>query len=909
MTKQNFEPFYHYWSKAREEGVHLFPYHALDAAAVGRLLVEALPRWSQTLAQLSGLSLERLPDWISFLFSIHDLGKLSSHCFQNKVPDAYLRLTSKPPPPAPGFVPRHDFLGWYLWNEIPFPNRQKGLVEAWLAPMADAKKADLEDLISLMNPWVLPIFGHHGLPPREANTADSSLWQTRDRDVALAFVQAMAQRFLPDGLPFDSDALHFDDNLDRFKHASWLLAGGMVMADWLGSNSRWFSPTDQPMALDHYWHGIALPNAKTALEQSGLIPAISRPAQGLVGLYPGLTTPSPMQQAVEALSLTDAPLLAILEDVTGGGKTEAAIVLAQRIMAQGRADGIYFALPTMTTANAIHARVQPIVHKFYEQDGPKPVILLTHGKSHLYEEKLTKAAPPPGEEESQAQANLWLRDSRKKGLLAHVGVGTLDQALMGILPLKHQSLRLLGLANKVLIVDEVHACDQYLLELLQRLLAFHAAHGGSAILLSATLPRGMRAELIEAFARGRSLAEGRDQNRPDSPPQNTSYPLLTTSLGGALIEEPVACQERLHHRVECVSLDTEAAVFDHLTHAAEAGGCACWIRNSVDDAREAYSALRQRLGGDRVHLFHARFALADRMDIEQRILTRFGKDSTLDNRRGQVVVATQVVEQSLDIDFDAMVSDLAPADLLIQRAGRLQRHERGVRPGGLVKRLGVLMPSLEEPVDEGWYARLFPRGAYVYPHHGRLYLTAWWLSKNGGFSIPGDARDWIESVYGEASQAHIPEALIAAQIKAEGADMSAKSLAKLNAISFKTGYQSGNGWRDDAHPPTRLGEPTLPLYLARQVGLEVRPWREEGSYPWDLSALSVRRGRVAEEARDATTPLLKWAREAIGKAADHGVVVVLKEIEKGRWQGSAHNEQGRVVTITYDPELGLGFEA
>ncbi|MEK7813880.1 MAG: CRISPR-associated helicase Cas3', partial [Candidatus Desantisbacteria bacterium] len=348
------------------------------------------------------------------------------------------------------------------------------------------------------------------------------------------------------------------------------------------------------------------------------------------------------------------------------------------------------------------------------------------------------------EDSASQNCSAWLSDSRKKALLANVGVGTIDQVLLAVLSARHQSLRLFGLSRKVLIVDEVHACDAYMLKLLGALLRFHAAFGGSAILLSATLPQTIRTQLLKSFASGTDIS--------NITSKSTDYPLLTCLSGDGLKEIPVAARKDTDRAVTVQPLYNPDEVIKQLQAVIEAGGCACWVRNTVYDAVEAYQHWIKSFGMEHVRLFHARFALGDRLQIEQDVLRLFGPKSTTNDRKGQLLIATQVVEQSLDIDFDYMVTDLAPVDLIIQRAGRLKRHNRN-KQGNLIKGsderdaaiLGILMPEALDNADKNWYKEMFPKAYTVYPHHGQLWLTAHWLQRQKGFAKPKDAREMIET--------------------------------------------------------------------------------------------------------------------------------------------------------------------
>ena len=306
----------------------------------------------------------------------------------------------------------------------------------------------------------------------------------------------------------------------------------------------------------------------------------------------------------------------------------------------------------------------------------------------------------------------------------------------------------------------MHAYDSYMNKLLQTLLEFHAAAGGTAILLSATLPDQVRQAFADAFDRGMDL---------ESPSLELSaFPLVTRAgaiPGDASREYRLPTEEssnsRSGHVVNVEFSHSEEDVVSRLVEAADAGKCACWIRNTVTDARDGYDLLADSIADERLDLFHSRFARNDRAAIERDVLDRFGKEGGEDERSGRIVVATQVIEQSLDLDFDFMVSDLAPVDLLIQRAGRLHRHARDVN-GRLLdgrgtdqRERGTLMvhaPEFTESPAEDWFESKFPGPAYVYPDAGKLWLTMRILRRQEGIRIPEEARLLVESVYGEEAQ-------------------------------------------------------------------------------------------------------------------------------------------------------------
>ena len=697
------------------------------------------------------------------------------------------------------------------------------------------------------------------------------------------------------------------DDLDvlerQFRRASWWIAGFVILCDWIGSDTTFFPYETDPRPLAEY-RIIALARAQKAVAASGLIGSAPRPFAGISALFPSIADcPSPLQQTASTVELGEGPQLFVLEDLTGSGKTEAAVVLAQRLMSEGRGDGIFFALPTMATANAMHSRIEPFVAKLFEGT---PNYLLTHsgprltGNDRIKLSKTTASDSYGGGRAIEARetatrtASEWLADGRKKALLAELGVGTIDQALLAALQSKHAALRLMGLHRRNLVVDEVHACDAYMLEILCALLKLHAGLGGSAILLSATLPLQQRQKLAAAFAEGLG-----NKNAPL--PTSTAYPMLASFDGTRSLEIPVAPREgcsrtlpvRFHREVE--------AVIVRLVEAARTDQCAVWVRNSVADAMEAYDAVAALLGAEKVTLFHARFALCDRLNIEQRVVDRFGPAGTDAGRRGQVVIATQVVEQSLDIDFDVMVTDLAPVDLLIQRAGRLQRHRRLDlnRPPAVIE---VLAPPWSVEPDTGWLKGTFSRTARVYDDPAVLWRTAGELEKRKMLRLPEDARSLVEAVHG-AQAAAAPPSLERGSVLAEGKERSHASVAQMATLRLDTGYlRTGNDWSGEARTPTRLGEPTITVRLARLDGDAPVPWSTDlaAHLHWPLSQLSVaRRLACAPGTGDEALRLqLEASQPFVG---DDVVTVILRETSHDRWVGHAQAERTQSGAVRMVP--------
>lgn len=907
-TEAIFLPF---WGKARPQSAgpnwHPLAYHSLDVAAVGRVLLQRVSAFRERLSAMSGIGSDECVEWMTLLLAWHDVGKFAEG-FQGAVPE--LRAALGHARPHVPYQRRHDSLGQdALLSRLLVP-----ILEEILAAHHPESDADPEELTDAFAPWLGAMTGHHGAPPDQSRAISDPISRHFPAPVLEAALDWCRASFaLLWGRPLPLPVEDAETIEERGRLSGWLAAGLAVAADWIGSDQGWFPYEEPSRSIDAYWKEIALPRAEAAVEACGITVGSLRDARALRALFPDIAEPTPLQALVGDLALAEGPQLWLIEEATGAGKTEAALTLAHRLLAAGRAESIYIALPTMATANAMHRRVEAMYPRLFE-DGSEPTLVLSHGRAGLAHVLARRVRAPEddyadGDLSATTRAAAWFADHRKAALLAPIGVGTIDQALLAVLPSRHQSLRLLGLSRAVLVVDEVHACDAYMHRLLCTLLQFHAALGGSAILLSATVADHTRDAFLRAFAQGIGA------RAPAA--QSTSFPRVTGLSAAGLVEHAPSSRTSCQRQVEVRWVDSADAALRVIVDAAEAGRCVAWVRNTVDDAIEAAAALGARLGEERVDLFHARYALGDRLAIERRVLERFGPSSGPEERAGRVVVATQVIEQSLDLDFDVMVSDLAPIDLLVQRAGRLCRHRRDatgrrcdlVTDGRSAPVLWVLGPDAGGEVGADWLRRVLPRVAPVYPDLGVLWRTAAWLQRRGGFTLPTDARDLIESVFGLDAREDHPAALGAAVDQAEGKAMAARSTAQLAALAFDAGYTTtGQPWLDEARALTRLGEPTVTLRLARRQGDRLVPWIDDAEprVAWSLSEVSVRQARVGAEA-PADRRAADLARAAMHDRGRFVLVVALTVDAEGIGHGKALDDRGRSVTLRYHPHTGLSF--
>lgn len=516
-----------------------------------------------------------------------------------------------------------------------------------------------------------------------------------------------------------------------------LLAGLISVADWIGSNTDYF-PFDSETDPTPYFQ-LSEKRAECALKKIGWLPMPSYAEKASFNKIFGFG-PNEMQCAVvEQINKQKEPFLLAIEAQMGQGKTEAALYAADFSLCAGQSRGLYVALPTQATSNAMFARIKNDYLNKRGHSGIEDNMQLVHGNTLL--DKLLKISGICEEnsgEESSVSASSWFT-SRKRSLLAPFGVGTIDQALLGILQTRHWFVRLFGLANKVIVFDEVHAYDTYTSTLLDRLIEWLSALDCTVILLSATLPKKRLSELVAAYG-GTQLAEIAD------------YPRIT--LAGCS-EEPFSVSVDVNLDPKPVSLEFESDEASNVarlvTKRLADGGCAAVICNTVNRAQDVHKAIEDELVNQSnvcdLILFHARTPFAWRKETEDEVLRKFGKpnkDGNSPNRPHRaIVVATSVIEQSLDLDFDWILTDMAPIDLVLQRLGREHRHNRPPRP------LAVNSPVLTI-LSDGQIDGPPPEfdNAGIYERH--ILLRSWLaISKRTIIELPGDIDHLVQWVYGD----------------------------------------------------------------------------------------------------------------------------------------------------------------
>ncbi|MFE5302016.1 CRISPR-associated helicase Cas3' [Streptomyces sp. NPDC056632] len=557
--------------------------------------------------------------------------------------------------------------------------------------------------------------GHHGVPPEHGQLmgldarghllrtpgASRGLW----RRVQQELLDACAQEF---GV---GERLGVWRSVRLPQPVQVLLTGLVMVADWIASNPELFPYYPQDVArtgverAEAAWRGLDLPEPWSVREPEG-------DAQELLAMrfaLPAGAKVRPVQEAAVELARSMArPGLMVVEAPMGEGKTEAALAVAEIFAARSGAGGVFFALPTMATGNGMFPRLLEWLKRLPSLSSGRVSVLLAHSKAALNEDfiDLMRGQRPvaavdmdalvEGEwrpsvrgraAEAELVAHTWLR-GRKKAMLSSFVAGTIDQLLFTGLKSKHLALRHLAVAGKVVVIDEAHAYDTYMSVYLDRVLQWLGAYRVPVVVLSATLPAGRRKELVAAYAGAGGAAAGAVACAAVE--AAGEYPLLTAVVPGgvAVMRRPAASGRGAAVQLERLE-DGLEVLADRLERELAGGGCALVVRNTVKRVLETARVLRERFGDASVTVAHSCFIDVDRAAKDADLLRRFGPPEKAIGRPAgpHVVVASQVAEQSLDIDFDLLVTDLCPVDLLLQRMGRLHRHLRGAGQGQRPARL------------------------------------------------------------------------------------------------------------------------------------------------------------------------------------------------------------------------------
>jgi CRISPR-associated endonuclease/helicase Cas3 len=868
------------WAKTTKSGEsrwHPLILHMLDVAASADAILAREPESTRKrMGATLGLEWEDAHAWLLLVIACHDLGKACPG-FQCK----WTNMTGMDAGRSPNTEINHAFVSQIALSKL--------LLEMeWPEKLADL----MSDAVGC----------HHGnrASPTTLDALEGDRRAMGKDDWAQArrsLVKTLLEVLKPTKAPIKQTLTGPD---------FMLLSGLTSFADWIGSNEIWFPFGSLEDCTDlHRWFQERRTHADQALNAIGWearTPLCSKPKSfyQVFGF-----TPRPLQQAVEvALLDVKRPAIFLLEAPMGEGKTEAALFAHLELQRRFGHRGLYVALPTKATGNAMFKRIL----KFLRDQGTnrKLDLQLLHGATLLNDtfQNLRISGIHDSATGGEVRAGEWFTH-KKRALLSEYGVGTVDQALLPILPVRHNFVRLWGLANRVVVFDEIHAYDAYMGTLLIHLLRWLLALGSSVVLLSATLPPSIRRKLAEAVD-------------ADLPEPEVEYPRLSVFCPGEEVHQKhfeADPRRRLTLRLQAIPPELpgmRSALEEYLAN----GGMGLALVNTVQRAQELYRLFPdgapleregQRVGkrlsdGTEVYLFHARFPADCRQKREDQALEVFGEGGNRDGRK--ILIATQVAEQSLDLDFDLIATDLAPIDLLLQRAGRLWRHARVFRsvsePILLVAGLtGDEPPSFGKPL---WWGAVYRED---------LLLRTWSLLREGqSLTLPDEIDTLVQMVYEE--QVDVPEALRERLEKTLEAKDGEAIAHKGQANQAIIGLPDDASWNqperfvlyDEDEPgvhrtlmaQTRLGEDSviaIPLLPEDGFHPEVTPDFGQSKH-WFLRAVNLSRKGVVKRLQKRGVPE-GWKKSPLLRNC---FPLILDQ--PGRWAEDA--------TVRLDGDLGLVYQ-
>ena len=720
-----------YWAKTtpRQSVVT----HGIVSGYVAQILFDQyLSEGSRELMQrILRLDAAALRSILGYFVSLHDIGKNEYH-FQAKDPSMKKLLDLD-----------KNLAG--IWLQAGYRHEKTGkscLKELWAQAFED------EDTIALLSSV---IGAHHPGRTGKDGFRKNSSWFSAQREFELK----MHQEFLMDIKPV------FPIIPDEcVGPVGALLLALLILSDWISSGPAFADAEDWIASSDAEERIIRI--TEEFLDRSGLRPsAVSWPGS-FCGLWPMIPPNGkrPLQAETEALfsNSSDPYSLLLLEAPMGEGKTEAGVYAALQMARQWKKSGFYIALPTAATSNQMVARMRDMLEQHHFSDKVRllhAMAWLDSSESFIFEDG----------EETDGISN-WLAPVRR-GLLGQYAVGTVDQAMLAATTVKYAALRLLGLSNKVLIIDEIHSYDAYMSEILKRLLEWCKALEIPVVMLSATLPPAKKQDLFAPYT---------------SQPLSQSYPLITSiRQDGTVAEHTISgTTHALSAKVDLLPyLNDPKRIAETAAEAVADGGCLCILMNTVKEAQAVYLALKQTWEDDLL-LFHAQFPAQRRVEIEEACIRRYGKDKRFRPARS-ILVATQVVEQSLDVDFDVMFSAVAPIDLLLQRLGRVHRHADSPRPAKLSNAsMSVLIPYDGQP---------YGASASVYPEC-LLKSSIRVLQERSEIRIPEDLAQMVRAGYD-------PE------------DVPPEELQQWMQMQIQDQIDAGASQQFLANPPTRQYDPLI----------------------------------------------------------------------------------------------------
>lgn len=852
--------------------------HMLDVAACADVILKREPESTRKrMAAVLGMEWEDTRSWLLLIIACHDLGK-SCPGFQCKWTD----MTGLRPTRSPNTEINHAFVSQIALTEL---LQQRAWPDELAEMVADAVGCHHGQRAA-------PTTLNHLMGDRRAIGHDD--WAQSRRDL----VETLMEVFKPIKIPVKQN-LYGPDFM--------MLSGLTSFADWIGSNEDWFpfgTPEDcEDLPVWFQKRRVCADQALNAIGWGYRTP-LSKEPKTFKQIFS--FTPRPLQQAVtDALGDTHEPAIYLVEAPMGEGKTEAAFFAHLELQRRFGHRGLYVALPTKATGNAMFKRTLEFIRK----QGTDRILdlQLLHGGTVLNDTfqgmRLSSIHDP--ETGGEIRAGEWFTN-KKRALLSEYGVGTVDQAILPILPVRHNFVRLWGLANRFVVFDEIHAYDAYTGTLLVHLLRWLLSLGSSVMLLSATLPPNIRRQLANVV-------------NTAMPEQEAEYPRLSVFRPGAVDQTHFEADpaRRLTLCLQGIAYDLPSmysALNEHLIN----GGMGLALVNTVQRAQDLYrlypegvpmESERHRVGkrlsdGTEVFLFHARFPADRRQKREDQVLATFG---VCGNRcRRKILIATQVAEQSLDLDFDVIATDLAPIDLILQRAGRLWRHARESRQVAGPPTLFVAGLAGDEPPSFGkplWWGKVYRED---------ILLRTWSLLREGqrhNLVLPDEIDALVKAVYEE--QVEMPDSLLERSDKAllngEGEAVTKRGQANQAII----GFPDDASWNDpgrfvlfDEDAPgvhrtlmakTRLGEDSvvaIPIWLEDGFNPETLPDFDQSKL-WYLRAISLSNKRMVIKLKTHGVPE-GWEKSALLRNC-----FPLLLDEQGCWTEDA--------TVRLDNDLGLVY--
>ncbi len=780
------------WAKTGEEGAWLnLPQHLLDAACVAAYLWEkwVSPSIKKKLSELLSLSEDDCRALYIFLSGVHDVGK-ATITFVRQIEDRvdYQHLFTAMSKHGLRLENSAETLFISIHDRLPHSVASGRIVSQWLQERGVTKR--------LANSLSYVVDAHHGMTPNSGLRKDAeSIFSSYPEEWAVIHHELIEGMADISGIgplleTFSSPRIRLMADSEE------LLTGLVVMADWIASNQDYFPLHGEITQLERLSRAVECIDLTEPWNLQKLPNEVDQLFRQSFG-WPTTMCPRPVQiAAVNMARRSGSPFLMLIEAATGEGKTEAGLAAASIAGVQQGSQGIFFAAPTMSTANGLFQRTVDWT-RYSTVSNSVTSLYLAHSRnklSSLYR-SLRHGYTSIGIDEAEGGsviASQWM-SGNKKGILSNIVVGTIDQVLALSLQMRHSMLRHIGLAGKIIIIDEVHSYDAYMSSYLATTVQWLARYGTSIIMMSATLPPEQKKALVEAYAE-----EGcREPLRSDEYRMldNEAYPLITlVNEEGVHIQEVPSRRTDMEAQLTLID-DALETVADLLEDALSDGGIALVICNTIRRAQDLFRKLTSAFP-EEVELHHSAFTATARSAKEDRLRDILGPHQHRGTGRPDrlVIVSTQVAEQSLDIDADVLITDIAPMDLLIQRAGRLFRHQRPMsdRP------LKLQSPTIyirgikeEKPVP------LFDTGTEAV-YDKKLLMTTY-LHIPQVFHRPDDISPLVRSVYKEEQD--MPEEWQEAWEKSRASSDAQRDRAESRASTFRIPRP-----RESSHLPSLFGQ-------------------------------------------------------------------------------------------------------